>query len=70
MSNDVSPRVPVDPLVWQCLCSFAQRMQGDGCHICNPGRAATLADEARAEDYSDDHPGRNPLDSDDDWRGI
>ena len=28
-----------------CLCSFAQRMNGDGCHICNP----ELNDELQKE---------------------
>lgn len=33
-----------------CLCSFAQRMNGDGCHICNPELNDELQKEREAEE--------------------
>lgn len=28
-----------------CLCTFSQKVQGDGCYICNPERAKELSEE-------------------------
>ena len=33
----------------ECTCTFAQRLVGDGCEVCNPSKALEYANEAIAE---------------------
>lgn len=41
------------PELKPCLCTFAQRVVGDGCYICNPELAAELAESSEDESMSE-----------------
>lgn len=50
---DQTQPAPVTQSEKQCLCTFSQRMVGDGCYVCNPELAAELESEAQQLDIED-----------------